>query len=735
MSSVSASTPDGSLDSLRPDRFAAGSGALAAERPGAAWPLWLAGGGLALGVLTVAWLVARGPRGLLYLLAYVLATAPGWPIGWRLFGRAHAAAWITGALIGYALSAWIVWLSVPLQADSRAERLALWIAIAGIIWLWWGLSGRTRPAAVTLPAWTRRDTVALLLLLWLVPLLVGPPFRHVGAQDEQGNRYYRAYFTADVLWHVALTAELTRFTLPPKNPYAADKTLHYYWTYFLVPTAIIASAPHTFGDDYAPWLLINATGAGLLFVAMIAVAAWCAVPRRWPVMIAVALALVAASAEGAYVLWDAISLGVPIASMRGHNIDAATRFLFDGLAIDGLPRSLWYTPQHAAACAYGLIALLLAGAQSLRGAARADDRGRRWAIGGAWLPILAAGIALAASVTFSPLLGGMFALIYGLAIIARALVLGEWRALPIIVLRQLGAILPVLLAIAALFRWSMIEGAGGALHIGFHGFARNAPIATLLLSIGPVFLLGVIGLWWWRRAASALVVPIVGVGVGLALFYFASLPSVDPVWIGWRAGQIMLVCLPALAAHAIASLADAGRTGRLVAAVCVVCAALVGLPTTAIDAYNAQDIDNREMGAGFHWTVLLTPAQQEAAAWIRRNTHPAAVVQMEPTVRGRETWTLIPTFAHRRMHAGLPISLLAEDDYALRSRRMRTAYGIPDGPYAWKMFRLASVDYIYIDSAERAAFSAESLGKFDTNPDLFRLVFKNAEVSLYRVVH
>ena len=48
-------------------------------------------------------------------------------------------------------------------------------------------------------------------------------------------RYYRAYFTADFVWHMALTAEMARFEMPPRNPYMADRGLNYYWTYFLVP--------------------------------------------------------------------------------------------------------------------------------------------------------------------------------------------------------------------------------------------------------------------------------------------------------------------------------------------------------------------------------------------------------------------------------------------------------------------------------------------------------------------
>jgi hypothetical protein len=162
---------------------------------------------------------------------------------------------------------------------------------------------------------------------------------------------------------------------------------------------------------------------------------------------------------------------------------------------------------------------------------------------------------------------------------------------------------------------------------------------------------------------------------------------------------------------------------------------LIGLPTTLIDEYNAQDVTNDIMGPGFRWTIILTPDEQEAMAWIRRTTTPDAVVQMEPTIRGRETWTLIPTFGQRRMMAGLPISLLPSPDYDRRALRVRRMYGLVDAEAAWKSARENRIDYFYVDRTERAAFQPASLAKFDHSPDFFRPVFRNREVSIYAVVH
>ncbi len=58
-------------------------------------------------ILSSAWVVLAvgGPSGIVYALLFALATIPGLPLGFALFGRRHAAGWIAGTLFGYALTA------------------------------------------------------------------------------------------------------------------------------------------------------------------------------------------------------------------------------------------------------------------------------------------------------------------------------------------------------------------------------------------------------------------------------------------------------------------------------------------------------------------------------------------------------------------------------------------------------------------------------------------------------
>jgi len=682
---------------------------------------WTAAGVLGAVVLALAWALGGGVAGLAYAGAYVLATAPGWPIGWRLFGRDHAAGWIAGALLGYTLSAWSVWAVTAIGLTWPWERVAAWAVLSlGTL----SALGWRRPALVLLPRWRAGDTLALVFVLGLVPALVGPAFLHVGQRDADGTRYYRAYFTADVVWHAALTTELQRFTLPPRNPYTADRELHYYWTYFLVPPAIVSIAPRTFGTDPFPWLLVNATGAGLLFVGVIFVFTWVARPRAAIAAASTAAVVLAASAEGAWFLWRLWQTSGPLAAVTAVNIDGVVRELFDGLTVDNLPRSLWYTPQHAAACALGLVALTVAAAPAGPAAPLAAR--------------LIAGLALAAALTISPLLGGVFAVIYGLAIAVRALMAG-WRTAWRVVLRHAVVAIPAALAVAALLGAGMVEGAGGALQIGFLGYARRSPLGTLALALGPVLALALPALGWFLAGArvprpaddpsrGVLVPAVVALTVGLLLFLFASLP--DPYWVGWRGGQIMLVALPTLVGATLAL--GLGRWPRLTVTILALAAA-VGLPTTIIDAYNAQDTTNRQMGAGFRLTVTLSAAEQDALRWLQQVTRPNDVVQVDVAARGADTWTLIPPFAQRRMYAGLPISLLAEDEYRNRASAVAAAYGMTDAREAWRIFKGGRVEYVYVGDAERRTHSPEALAKFDRDPDHFVRVFENPAATIYEV--
>jgi hypothetical protein len=425
--------------------------------------------------------------------------------------------------------------------------------------------------------------------------------------------------------------------------------------------------------------------------------------------------IVAASAEGTYALLDLWRRGQSLALVRDLNVDAITAWAFGGLRVDNLPRSFWWVPQHATACALGLVALTGAAAHGSRGSLRA---------------IVLEGAALAGAVVMSPFLGAALSGVYGLSVAVDGL--AEPRSWPRCMARHTAAAVPVLLALGWCVATGVLEGTSGAMRFGIGGLAAQSPAIVLLLSLGPVLVPAITGLWPPRRVPRQAIPALSGLAVGLGLFYLVRVP-LDEAYIGFRAGQVMLISLPGLVALTMARAWDHPKL-RAVGMAFFAVVLVVGLPTTAIDWYNAQDTSNRAMGPGFLWTQTITPEEQEAYRWIRRATPPLATVQFEPVSRGRDSWSLIPTFAHRRLAAGMAYSLLYLPAFGERSERARLMYETADAAQAWAIAHELGVVYIYIDRREREAIPAVSLAKFDAHPEDFRLVFSNAEVRIYGVV-
>jgi hypothetical protein len=304
-------------------------------------------------------------------------------------------------------------------------------------------------------------------------------------------------------------------------------------------------------------------------------------------------------------------------------------------------------------------------------------------------------------------------------------------------------VVPVCLALAWC-TWNEVgEGTGEVLHFGFWGLARNATVLTFLMQFGPILIPMAIGLW----PKGAMPLPpmwpaIVGVTLGVLIMHFIAL-TVDLAWVGFRGGNLFFALAPALVARGLVRLWTEGR--RQTAGACVAIVVLAGFPTTIIDAYNTQDVTNHHLwrdaervrstnvpfdpATEYRWTLIISPEEWEALAWIRSNTPLNAVVQAEPVVRGRETWSLVPTFAERRMATGNALPLFTRPIYAERNERVKQIYASGDARSAWQDAKALGIDYLYVDNTERTAY--QEVHKFDVSPDYFSPVFRNVEASVY----
>jgi hypothetical protein len=156
-----------------------------------------------------------------------------------------------------------------------------------------------------------------------------------------------------------------------------------------------------------------------------------------------------------------------------------------------------------------------------------------------------------------------------------------------------------------------------------------------------------------------------------------------------------------------------------------------GVPTAAIDIYNTQDTTNHsEMPAG-RATLRLTPDDLQVFDWIKHNTGPEAVFQIDPVARNPEHWAYLPAFGERRMAAGIPISMIPLAKYERASAEIRLLYDEPP-LLAYERAVRAKVDYIIVGPQERDGHAGVE-DRFNSIPDLLPLAFKNGTISIYEV--
>jgi hypothetical protein len=624
---------------------------------------------------------------------------------------------IPGVLIVRAMTPGAGWLA-PLafgpfisQALGSLILTLLWLAggrgpwsivVAALLVAVLAVPARRLAGRFRLPVTDPADAIALALLLLMVPVVAGLPFAHVGEITANGQDY-RAYFTADYVWRRAVVIELAKGDVLPVNPFYAGDAMHYYWM-----PHVLSAVQYRFAEGWATLdelLLIHSISIDAVLIAFLYGMVRTFGVRAWAAAASVAFVVLANSFEGLYALFDYARHGVPLRDVKNLNIDAISRWWFQGIPIDGLQRLLFYQPHHAVGYCIGLIGLLAIARRE-----RARD-GVAFAI---------AGTCLGLSVAISSFAGGMLtvaAAMYEAVAVVRAF--DVRRAL----IHAVAAAIPLAIATALTYALEYVDTSGSVVALEVNRMAVRDFWRVTLLSFGPVLLLALAAIpamWKERR----------GIGIFGALlascvvfYFFINVRDHQDVYVGWRVGHFMF-----MAATVVIGILFERLTTRGWAAVAVV--GLMGLPTTAIDVYNTQDITNHNPRGYF--TLRLTPDDRQVFDWIRHNTDPRDVVQVDPVPRDFD-WAYVPAFVERRMAAGIPISMIPLSKYLEASNNVRLIYDEPP-LLAYERAVRADIAYIIVGPKEREVHPGVE-ERFDSVKDLLPLAFRNGTISIYQVRH
>jgi hypothetical protein len=673
------------------------------------WPIVAALVALSSVALCIKAIIPLQP-GLLLFASTAVFVVPGVVLAWLLYepapGRGFAA-WVVGPVWGYGLSSLVL---LALWTAGVRGSVLLGAPLIGCLIA--GLAGGWLRGVLAPPAFGRADLVVVLFLLVSVPAIVGLPFAHV-AEPVPAGRAYRAYFTADMIWRMAVVAEVSKGDVPPRNPFLRGEPLNYYWLPHLLTAVQYRNVPRHISMEQV--LLVNSVALGLAFILFLF-----GFVRHWvesPLAAAAGClgALVFTSFEGLERLVVFWQRGIRLSAVTDLNIDAVTRWFYQSLPIDGLQRLLWYQPHHSTGYALGLSAVLVL----------FQCRGRL-------TPRLLAfcGSLLGATLLFSTFASIMLTLM--VAVTAAILLAGQRRWGAFAIGAVAGAI-PLALAVMIARSLRYVDLSGPSLvRVLVNPMAVENVWLSLLLSFGPMLILGAAGAVLviarrqvWRFLGIAAIVL-----VSFAFYFFVDVRDHQYVYVGWRAGHFLFVALAVLVGYALQELWRTGGRTRTATISATVVLALLSLPTFAIDVYNTQDITNYNPNDKNSWTLVLTPDELAAYAWIRASTSPDALVQFEPHAREGRRWADVPAFAERRLSAGLPISMVPLAKYQEASGKVMALYQAHDPDTAFHLAARLGIDYLIVGPQERKMFP-DFEATLRSGPNRFREAFRSGDVSVF----
>ena len=617
--------------------------------------------------------------------------------------------WLTavgfGPFIGQALGS----LVLTLLWITGAHGVWLLVAAPAIV-LVLALPARRLAGRWTLPAVDAADAIALTMALLIVPIVAGLPFAHLGEITANGQDY-RAYFTADYVWRRAVVSELARGDVLPINPYFAGDPLHYYWM-----PHVFSAVQYRFASGWATLdelLTMQSIGIDAMFIAFLYAMARAFRVKPWAAAAGVTFVVFASSFEGLYAWWDFARQGAPLAAVKSLNIDAVSRWYFQGIPIDGLQRVLFYQPHHAIGYVIGMIGLL-----SIALRTRAQDAGAFGVAG------MCLGLSIAVS-SFACLMVTAGAALYEAASLMRAF--SVRRAFT----HALAAGVPIGAAVGLVFALRYVDNSGSVVELAVNRLALHNFWWVTFLSFGPVLIVGAAAIAFSGRRPRRL-----GVFAALALasvffYFFVNVRDHQDVYVGWRVGHFLFMSAVVVIGALIDDLPSLSRNLRRAAIIGIVLMFAAGVPTAAIDIYNTQDTTNHsEMPAG-RATLRLTPDDLQVFDWIKHNTAAKAIFQVDPVARNPEHWAYVPAFAERRMAAGIPISMIPLAKYERASAEIRLIYDEPP-LLAYERAVRAGINYIIVGPQERNGHpGAEE--RFGSIPDLLPVAFSNGTISIYEV--
>lgn len=676
-----------------------------------------------------------------FLLGAIVCAIPGWFACRLLYGPEFARrpvslghTLILGLLITTFSSVLMAALGLGLTAPTALVAALLSAALLFLLGRW-----TTHPLSAIQddnPATTR---LAITVGLILVLVVVAVPFFNVGRQV--GESYaYAPYFNRDFLRSLAFGAELSKGAVPPDNPYLGGETLHYYWFQMVFPALVYRLAGSSVALEEV--LLLSTLLVNVAFVFVFVHLLRRFVTKTPALIVVLGLALLAESYQAPFKA--VLSLQPTHWALEGTWLGAIAL-----PAVGYFFQSLLYLPHHFATLVSLLIVISLL-----------IERTERHRL----TRVLAAAIILVLSSGFS-----FFIIVFGFVWAGSYLALqalGEMRGLrpnfrgarhahkpdgaaprgalsSFTVTILSGVIIGVagLATYALLSSLDMLLGDGNSWYVHVSKLQLMAPLHFFVM-LGPMFVLGSAGVvvclrdQEMRSRSWGLLWLLLSV-----LFIIMFLvPRNLPTWeASQKLGVVLRIPMLIFSGTFLVHLIERGVRQRTVAWVALLLFCASAVPNLLAYEYVHLKVNNSDK-----LTYISAPGKK-AAAWMRTQTPPDAIVQSGPGGQAsiqayyraeEDTFSLVPVFGERQTALGDPqfsryyVSASQLPEVDARSEEIEQLYEQPGRSDVAGIVAKFQIDYLYWGLSERQCCS-ENLAWYEASP-LFEKVYDQDGVSIFR---
>lgn len=534
-----------------------------------------------------------------------------------------------------------------------------------------------------------KDYLSILLLFALIIVATIIPQSRI-ALIENNQFFTRAYFIPDYMKHIAVTAELAKETMPPRNPFFTGHNLHYYWIYYLIPSFaynILSKNASLVRLNIFSNLIVNLF---LMFTIYIFAKRYIR-STLYRILIIIAC-FFATSYEGIMYVYETLKANAPLfTNFINYNIDGLTRWRFGQPQIDTLYRSLLYTPQQQ----LGFVGLLLFIYFLFPDKREIDYSKKTFII----LPVLC-GIILGYN-----FFCGLFIIIWFFGIFPVFYYLSlKSKSIKDIISRFSLSFFIFLLFPLFYKALDMLLDSKDPVNIGFsiyhfrnlfYIFLVNYTWLWLSILILCVYLIILIfkGKYLFNKIFEiSMLFSFVILGISLISFMQIRGFEAD---VGLKIGQVLNIILFFCLIYSIKFL------NSKIFNIFLILLIVPGFITTIIDFYNTKDIEKAP-------EMFITTFRIEdvcAMQWIRNNICKDAVIQTLPE-RDDPRASIVPIFGERRialgdeMHAQIYI-LQIEDVYKERKEMVYQLFYSKEKEEVLRIAEELNIDFVFVGTVER----------------------------------